>query len=316
MGQTGGGRADAGRDGGWSDARYAPGRAAPAPVGAGDAGAGFRLTDRAPEQYERYAAPIMTPFVGALLGTAPLSPGTALLDLACGTGFVARSAAARLAGTGSRVVGVDPAPGMLLVAAEHAVADGIVVEWQEASAGDLPYANGSFDSVLCQQGVQFFPDRDAGVAEAARVTRPGGLLGFTAWAPMGRSPFFAATGQAMEENGAGPIMDWYATAFECGADQLSGLLTGAGLTGVTVREVVAEVALPPLADYVPGFMSATPWGRAFTDARPDGVPRSFARIRELLAPWETGDGSAQVEFVSYLVTGVRPPESGAEPTAV
>ncbi|MFE0421147.1 class I SAM-dependent methyltransferase [Streptomyces sp. NPDC058953] len=307
--------------GGTGDQGPVPGSGATPGPGEGPPGAGtgadaaassgprsdFRLTDRAPEQYERYGAPIMAPFVAALLDTVPLPPGTALLDLACGTGFVARNAAARLAGTGSRVVGVDPVPGMLLVAAERAVADGIVVEWQEAAAGDLPYANATFDAVVCQQGVQFFPDRAAGVAEAVRVTRPGGRVALTAWLPSGRSPFFAATRQAIAEYSTGTeLTGWYDTAFGCGADELSGLLTAAGLTDVAVREVVAEVALPALSDFVPGFLSATPWGSAFLATDPDKVRPGIARVRALLAPWTTGDGSAQVEFVSHLVTGVRP----------
>ncbi|MEW1548241.1 class I SAM-dependent methyltransferase [Streptomyces tsukubensis] len=267
---------------------------------------GFRLTDRAPERYERYAAPVMAPFVAALLDAVALAPGQALLDIACGTGFTARTAAGRTAGTGTRIVGVDLVPGMLDTAAARAAAEGVVIEWQEADAVDLPYAGGTFDAVVCQQGLQFFPDPPAAVAESVRVVRPGGgLIAATVWAPMDRSPFFAAQQRAFEEFGGPGITDWYASAFSGSAAEPTGLLRDAGLTAITAHEVIADVALPPLTAFVPGFLSATPWGQAFAEARPDNLDRAADRVRELLAPWTTGDGSAQVEFVSYLVTGVR-----------
>ncbi|MGV9313506.1 class I SAM-dependent methyltransferase [Streptomyces sp. NPDC003691] len=267
---------------------------------------GFRLTDRAPERYERYAAPVMAPFVAALLDAVAPVPGGALLDIACGTGFVARTAAARTAGTNARTVGVDLVPGMLETAADRAAAEGLVIEWQEAEAGDLPYASGTFDAVVCQQGVQFFPDRAAAIAEAVRVTRPGGgRFAATVWAPLDRSPLFAAQQRAFEEIGGPGITDWYASAFSCGADELTGLLRDAGLAEVTAHEVVADIGLPPLTAFVPGFLTVTPWGQALVEADPENLGRTADRVRELLAPWTTGDGSAQVEFVSYLVTGVR-----------
>ncbi|MEU9603980.1 class I SAM-dependent methyltransferase [Streptomyces sp. NPDC048057] len=267
---------------------------------------GFRLTQGdAPDRYEQYVAPVMEPFVEALLEVAGLRPGLALIDVACGTGFVARSAAVRMAGGGSRVVGVDLVPGMLRTAAARAADDGVVVEWQEAEAGDLPYAAGAFDVVLCQQGMQFFPDRGAAVAEFARVLRPGGRVAATVWVEAARSPFFAAQQQAYEQVGGVELGDWCGSAFGCSADELTGLFRAYGLDDVVAREVVAEVHLPALTAYVPGCLAATPWGQALAEARPDGLARAGEIVRGLLAPYATADGSVTLPFVSSLVTGVR-----------
>ncbi|MEU5975600.1 class I SAM-dependent methyltransferase [Streptomyces sp. NPDC047315] len=267
---------------------------------------GFRLTQGdAPDRYDRYVAPVMGPFVEALLDVAGLRPGLALIDVACGTGFVARGAAVRMAGWGSRVVGVDLVPGMLRTAAARAADDGVVVEWQEAEAGDLPYAGGAFDVALCQQGVQFFPDRGAAVAEFVRVLRPGGRVAVTAWVEAARSPFFAAQQQAYEEVGGVELGEWCGSAFGCSADELTGLFGAYGLRDVAAREVVAEVRLPALTAYVPGCLAATPWGQALAETRPDALARAGELVRGLLAPYATADGSVTLPFVSSLVTGVR-----------
>jgi SAM-dependent methyltransferase len=80
---------------------------------------GFQLKGSAPERYERYAAPFMAPFVEAILDAVDLYPGAKVLDLACGTGFAAHAAAARV-GPAGRVSGADVNTGMIGVAAEHA----------------------------------------------------------------------------------------------------------------------------------------------------------------------------------------------------
>lgn len=136
---------------------------------------GFQLAGSAPERYERFVAPIMAPFVAALLDAADLEPGRALLDVACGTGFAARAAAARV-GPAGRVAGVDVNPGMLATAHKNAPSS---IEWHQAPADDLPFPDDTFDAVVCQQGLQFFPDLQAAVTEAMRVTTGGGRVAAT-----------------------------------------------------------------------------------------------------------------------------------------
>ena len=91
-----------------------------------------------------------------------------MLDVACGTGIVARQAA-YLVGTTGHIVGVDLNAGMLDVATENAPSDGPDMEWLEGDAAELPCADESFDVVLCQQGLQFFPNKVGAVREMHRV---------------------------------------------------------------------------------------------------------------------------------------------------
>ena len=105
----------------------------------------------AAENYERYFVPaIGAPLAADLIETAALQPGERVLDVACGTGIVARLAAASL-GESGRLAGTDVNPDMLEVA--RAVADGLPIDWYEADAESLAQPEASFDVVLCQMSV-------------------------------------------------------------------------------------------------------------------------------------------------------------------
>jgi ubiquinone/menaquinone biosynthesis C-methylase UbiE len=99
-----------------------------------------------------------------------------VLDVACGTGVVARTAADRMGGRG-RVAGLDRNQGMLAVAGRLRPD----LEWHEGDAAELPFADASFDAVLCQSALMFFPDRVAALREMARVAAPGGTVAVQVW---------------------------------------------------------------------------------------------------------------------------------------
>ena len=92
------------------------------------------------ENYERNLVPIVfAPWADELVDTAALHQGDRVLDVACGTGIVARIAARKLGNTGS-VIGLDASAPMITVARAAATAEGIAVEWREASAVELPFS--------------------------------------------------------------------------------------------------------------------------------------------------------------------------------
>ena len=128
----------------------------------------------APENYERYFVPaIGLPLATALVESAALSPAERVLDVACGTGVVARLAAEQV-GAAGHVTGLDVNPGMLAVA--RSVSSPVAIEWREASAEDTQLPDSAYDAALCQMGVQFFACRGAAMAELSRVLVPGGRL--------------------------------------------------------------------------------------------------------------------------------------------
>jgi SAM-dependent methyltransferase len=265
---------------------------------------GFRITGQAAEAYERWNAPLMAPFVEALVDAAGLAPGGAVVDLACGTGFVARAAAARV-GPSGRVVGVDPNAGMLAVASSAAAGVAPTIEWCQAAAGQVPLPDGAFDAVLCQQGMQFFADRHGAVADAARLLRPDGVLAATVWAPVTRSPFFAAQAGAVDALLDPAQRASFAGAFACRAIDLDDACSAAGLRDIAVHELAIAIRVPDALRFVRGQWDALPWGAALAAARPDGVETAARLMVEVLGPYLHEDGSLEAPFTAVLVTGRR-----------
>ena len=117
--------------------------------------------------------------------------------------------AARTLGGDAGVVGLDLSAPMLAAARSAAKAEGVSAEWREGSAVELPLADAAFDVVLCQQGLQFFPDRPAALREMHRVLASGGRLVLSVWREIERSPGFAVLADALTRHigpGAATLM--------------------------------------------------------------------------------------------------------------
>ena len=184
-----------------------------------------------PWMYERsLVEPLFQPWAKVLLDRAELSPNVRVLDVACGTGIVARIARQRLRGT-ARIVGVDVSPPMLEVAREIEPK----VDWREGDAAALPVGSEErFDRVLCQQGLQFFTDRSAAAGELHRVLATGGVLVAAVWRGVEEMPLYHAL-QRVAERHIGPIHD---QRYAFGDDKtLADLLSGAGFRSVNVDTV-------------------------------------------------------------------------------
>jgi len=124
---------------------------------------------------------ITVPLAEALTEAVGLRPGSAVLDVATGTGHVALSAARRFCA----VTGIDYVPALLQEARARAGAESLPVEFREADAEALPCADGSFDYVLSAIGVMFTADHQRAAGELLRVCRSGGVIGLANWTPAG-----------------------------------------------------------------------------------------------------------------------------------
>jgi ubiquinone/menaquinone biosynthesis C-methylase UbiE len=138
------------------------------------------FTGSIPENYDRYLVPlIFEPYAADLARrVAALEPNT-VLETAAGSGVVVRAVAPVLS-PAARYIATDLNQPMLDYAASRQPADDRI-SWRQADALVLPFADGSFDLVLCQFGAMFFPDRAAAYREARRVLRPGGRYIFSVW---------------------------------------------------------------------------------------------------------------------------------------
>lgn len=133
-------------------------------------------------------AELLAEFGPDLVQACPVSAGQRLLDVAAGTGTVAIPAAA----TGAEVVASDLTPELFDDGRRAAARRGVRLEWVEADAQQLPFADGEFDIVTSAIGAIFAPDHHAAADELLRVCRPGGLIGMINWPPHGFvAEFFA-----------------------------------------------------------------------------------------------------------------------------
>ncbi len=191
-----------------------------------------------PEMYERVLVePLFRPWAERLLDQGISGGETNLLDIACGTGIVARLAKRRL-GPGARVVAADLSGDMIALARTIDPA----VEWIEADATALPAAaSGPFDAITCQQGFQFFADRPAVARELHRVIRPEGHLAVAVWRSLEDNPFFLETHRIGERH-AGPIRD-QRHGFSDPAE-LAAVLRDAGFSSVRVDRSALTLRFP------------------------------------------------------------------------
>ncbi|HUA02452.1 MAG TPA: class I SAM-dependent methyltransferase [Solirubrobacteraceae bacterium] len=204
---------------------------------------------------------VFEPWAEVLLDAVRVSPGDDVLDVASGTGVVARAAAGR-AGPEGRVVGTDVSEPMLSLAAARPLPDGSApIEYLEARADRLPFPDDSFDAVLCQQGLQFFGERLEAAREMHRVARPGGTVGAAVWAAGYRLEPFDDYAEALAATGVEPP---FPRAFDNSAFVMSDgaarkLFEDAGFEAVDVSVVERTVAFPDPGAAADGILG-TPFG--------------------------------------------------------
>jgi ubiquinone/menaquinone biosynthesis C-methylase UbiE len=187
------------------------------------------------EIYEReLVGPLFRPFAEQLIARVALHRGDTVIDVATGTGIVARVARERL-GPDARIVGVDVAPAMLAVAG---TADR-TIDWRQGNATSLPVSGDERFTVLtCHQGLQFMPDKLAAMREMRRVVAPGGRVAVATWRSLEDLPG-AAELNAVAERHVGPIADLRHSFGDAGA--LEQLLTDAGFSDVNVGTLAHDV---------------------------------------------------------------------------
>jgi len=250
-----------------------------------------------PENYERYFVPaIGAPVAEDLVERAALRSGERVLDVACGTGVVARLAAGRVGPDGA-VAGLDVNPGMLAVARSATPPD-VAIDWHEASAERMPLPDASFDAVLCQMGIQFMPDKQAAAAEMRRVLAPGGRLALNVPGPTPEP--FVVMADALAHHIATEAAGFVHQVFSLHeTSEVEALLQGAGFQRVVVDAEETPLRLPPPGEFLWQYIFSTPLAGVMGGV--DDEDRT-ALERDVVACWEefVQDGAlvAPVRMVS------------------
>ncbi len=254
-----------------------------------------------PANYERFFVPaIGAPLATDLLRFARLRPGERVLDVACGTGLVARLASRQVGDTGT-VTGLDVNPGMLAVA-RSATPPGVPIDWQEASAEAMPFPDASFDVGLCQMGLQFMPDKQAALREMRRVLVRGGRLVLNVPGPTPQ--LFTFLGEALARHLGAEAAGFVNHVFSLhDPAEIQNLASGAGFHDIDVQSDTKRLRLPAPEQFLWQYVHSTPLAPPLAQVDRE---RRDSLERDVLAKWQdfVEDG-ALVLHVRMVVATAR-----------
>jgi ubiquinone/menaquinone biosynthesis C-methylase UbiE len=263
----------------------------------------WQLVGTAPEVYQEQLVPaIFGPWAPVVVEAACLRRGERVLDVACGTGAVAREAARWVGATGS-VVGLDNNPGMLAVARAVSSASGTPVEWREADAMAMPFLTAAFDVVFCQLGLQYFPDRSAALGEMHRVLVPGGRLALLVWQSIERSPGFSLLAEALERHVGSPAATIMRAPFVfVDPESVRVLIVGAGFQDVGVSSAIGTVRFRSAAHFVRYQVAGSPLAGPVSEMSEGARDEFVNEVKAAMRPYESGPGLA-FPIEAHVATG-------------
>lgn len=255
----------------------------------------FQIPLEAAEAYEaRFVPALFADWAPHVVEMADVSPGQSVLDVACGTGIVARTAAERV-GAAGRVVGVDLNQAMLTVA--ERVCPG--VELHRGDVADLPFATGTFDAALCQMAMMFFPDRPAALREMGRVVEPGGTVVVMVPSSLGAQPAYRPLVELAARFAGPEAVAMLSTYWACGdLDELIATVGDAGLDLVATRTRMGTARFGSIDEFVAVEVESTPVRELLTD---DEYERLRREANEVLAGFTTAGGAAEIPIEGHLV---------------
>ncbi len=260
-----------------------------------------QVTRSAAEVYEEFFLPaLFRQWAPQVAEAAGLAAGQKVLDVACGTGVLAREAIKRVGPSGS-VTGLDRNEGMLAVARREAPG----LEWRPGRAEALPFADGAFDAVLSQFGLMFFEGRVAALKEMWRVLRPsGGRLAVAVWDALDRSPGYAAMTALLRRLFGDRIADEMRAPFVLGdPETLRSLFAQAGIPDVEVRTLDGTARYPSLEAWVRTDVR----GWTLVDLIDDAQYRTLLEEAEReLSPYVQGDGTVVFRSPAHIAAATKP----------
>jgi ubiquinone/menaquinone biosynthesis C-methylase UbiE len=255
----------------------------------------FQIPLEAAEVYEaKFVPALFAEWAPHLVDLADVAVGHSVLDAACGTGIVARTAADRVGPTG-RVIGLDLNPAMLTVAGRVRPD----IEWRQGDVAALPFADESFDVVLCQMALMFFPDAVAALREMGRVAKAEGLVGIVVPSSLASQPAYGPFVELAAQHAGPEAISLLSRYWRCGdLDELRTTFESADLRIVAIRTRIGTARFGSTDELVATEVESTPLV--------DRIDAStYRRIRAgaatVLAPFLTASGALEAPIECHIV---------------
>ncbi len=259
----------------------------------------WQVSDDAAVVYEQEFVPALFGQWGpAVADAAAIGDGDRVLDVACGTGVLAREAAARV-GVEGRVTGLDLNDGMLAVARRIRPE----IDWRQGDAGDLPFKADSFDAVACQFALMYLPDRLAALREMWRVLAPGGRLAVAVWASFARAAGYAVLTEIAERRTNEAAAAMLRAPFVLGDEtELLSLFEQAGIAGAELVTHDGHVRYASIDDFVSAEVKGSPLDDLLDDTAYDAL---VTEAHEGMAQFCDEDGMLAFPIAAHIVTASK-----------
>lgn len=250
----------------------------------------------AAEIYEAFFVPaLFAEWSPRVVRAAGLVKGDHVLDVACGTGVLAREALQHVAPEG-RVTGLDRNEGMLAVARSTSQE----IDWRAGIAENLPFPDNAFDAVVSQFGLMFFEDRRQALREMRRVLKPGGRLAVAVFCSLGNTPGYRSMVDLLNrlfgERHADALRAPYALGDE---DGLLALFRDAGLAEVSLATVEGEARFPSIASWVETDVKGWTLADMIDDQELEMLQEA---ARREFQPFVQEDGTVRFAHPAHIVT--------------
>jgi ubiquinone/menaquinone biosynthesis C-methylase UbiE len=256
----------------------------------------WQVSTDAAEVYESCFVPaIFGAWASPVADAAGIRRGDKVLDVGCGTGVLAREALRRV-GQEGQVVGVDLNEGMLAVA-ERTEPD---IDWRRGDAASLPFEDVSFDVVVSQFALMYFPDRAASLREMWRTLAPGGRLAVAAWAPIDHARGYQILVDLAVRQCGREAADVLAASFVLGDKaELAKLVDGSGIAGAKITLHEGSIRFPSVQEFIRIEVKGSPLAEMVSD---DVMQALAAESEDALAEFVVPSGEIVMPMDAHIVT--------------
>jgi ubiquinone/menaquinone biosynthesis C-methylase UbiE len=262
-----------------------------------------QVSTDAAKVYEEFFVPaLFAEWPNRVLAAARAQVGDAVLDVACGTGILAR-AATGVVGPQGTVVGVDINEGMLSVARQKAPH----ISWRAAPAEKLPFAAGTFDRVVSQFGLMFFADPTQSLAEMRRVLHPGGTVTVAVWGPLAETPGYAVMVEVINDLFGPAVAQSLQLPYSLGdKETFKALFKTAGLGNVRLQTLTGQARFSSLDAWIYTDIKGWTLAEVIDDA---GYEQLRLVAQKRLSQFMLADGTVAFDTPAHIATADLAPDT-------